>query len=125
MADVCEKDGCERPQRARQLCEMHYMQLKRAGLGPLRRKQPRQAEGLKRDCQLGQNFNCVDCGQKPYGGGMRCLTCFQVRCEERAEKSAHACGKHAAGTSCYSMCKCRCGECRDAIKMYARQRRAA
>jgi hypothetical protein len=122
----CEVDGCERPHRARGVCEMHYGRLKRGGLGELQRRQPRQATGLQLDCQLGQNHNCVDCGAvRPFGGGMRCLPCFQVRCEERAARLGHACLKHAAGASCYKMCQCRCGECRDAIAMYARQRRAA
>jgi len=88
MTDVCVHVMCEKPKRARGLCDMHYGRLKRAGLGELRRESPKRATGVRLDAQLGQNSNCVDCGQKPYGGGMRCLPCFQVRCDIRAERRA-------------------------------------
>jgi hypothetical protein len=117
MTDVCVHIGCERPQRARTLCEMHYGRLKRAGLGTLHRKQPRQAQGIQLDAQLGQNSNCVDCGAKPFGGGMRCLRCFQVRCDARAElrrslPSVHECTVHRPSMYCYKACQCRCSGCR-------------
>jgi hypothetical protein len=79
VTNVCVHVGCDRPQRARTLCEKHYGQLKRAGLGPLMRQPPRQAQGVQLDAQLGQNSNCVDCGQKPWHGGMRCWDCFKAR----------------------------------------------
>jgi hypothetical protein len=88
MFDRCLREGCERSQRARQLCDMHYTQLKRAGLSPLKKKQPKRASGRQLDAQLGQNSNCVDCGERPLFGGMRCLPCFQVRCAERSDREA-------------------------------------
>jgi hypothetical protein len=36
--------------------------------------------------QKGENRCCVDCGDRPWGGGMRCLPCFQRRCKERQEQ---------------------------------------
>jgi hypothetical protein len=69
MTDTCVHVGCVKVQRARRLCEQHYQQLKRSGLGQLERKQPRRATGLELDCQLGRNTACVDCGEQPWGGG--------------------------------------------------------
>jgi hypothetical protein len=82
----CELDGCDRPLRARGLCEMHYQKEKRAGLGELQRAKPRRAEGVELLAQKGENRCCVDCGDRPWGGGMRCLPCFQRRCKERQEQ---------------------------------------
>jgi hypothetical protein len=82
---TCAHVACDRSTRARGLCEMHYGQLKRAGLPPAVRRQPRQASGLQLDCQLGRNTRCVDCGDLPFGGGMRCLTCFQHRVSVRLD----------------------------------------
>jgi hypothetical protein len=83
MTDLCVHLQCDRVSRARGLCEKHYGQLKRAGLGPLMRKEPARPSGLQGLCQLGQNRSCVDCGDSPWGGGMRCLPCFQRRVEVR------------------------------------------
>lgn len=110
MTDTCVHVGCDRLQRARRLCPMHYQQLKRQGLGDLQRKQPRKATGVVLDAQLGQNSNCVDCGQKPWSGGMRCWACFKRQCDYRA-------GSHTVdtppGVSGYSA-GCRCRVCRTA-----------
>jgi hypothetical protein len=81
----CELDGCDRPSRARGLCEMHYQKEKRAGLGELKRAKPKLAEGVELLAQKGENRCCVDCGDRPWGGGMRCLPCFQQRCRDRQE----------------------------------------
>jgi hypothetical protein len=88
MTDVCVHVGCERRKRARQLCEMHYQQLKRDGLGQLRRTKPKQATGVQLDAQLGQNTNCVDCGRAPWHGGMRCWDCFKARIVAREGQAA-------------------------------------
>ena len=116
--NVCEAEGCGRVQRARHLCEMHYGQLKRAGLGTLQRQKPRPPTALERDCQLGLNGSCVDCGDVPFGGGMRCLWCFQVRCDRRqvdllAQGGPHYCLRHEPSLRCYKDCECRCDRCRE------------
>jgi hypothetical protein len=82
----CELEGCDRPSRARGLCEMHYQKEKRAGLGELQRAKPKLAEGVEALAQKGENRCCVWCGNPPWGGGMRCLPCFQRRCKERQEQ---------------------------------------
>jgi hypothetical protein len=122
---TCAHVACDRSTRARGLCEMHYGQLKRAGLPPAVRRQPRQASGLQLDCQLGRNTRCVDCGDLPFGGGMRCLTCFQQRVKVRLdEEGTHECGKHQQSSTCYRACRCRCGGCRRAVAdEKARERR--
>jgi hypothetical protein len=113
---TCAHVACDRSTRARGLCEMHYGQLKRAGLPPAVRRQPRQASGLQLDCQLGRNTRCVDCGDLPFGGGMRCLTCFQHRVSVRLDtETAHECVAHMPSTNCYRTCRCRCRECREAV----------
>ena len=120
MSDGCLIEGCGRRQRARQMCEMHYGQAKRAGLGELRRKMPERASGRKLDAQQGINSNCVDCWEKPYAGGMRCLPCFQARCDARA-------GTHSVvqrpGTAGYAA-GCRCRGCREAAALRQRELRA-
>jgi len=127
MTDVCVHVMCERPRRARGLCEMHYGRLKRAGLGELRRSKAGRPSGVKLDAQQGINRNCVDCGQQPYGGGMRCLPCFQLRCDMRAAQlrktsEVHTCVKHDPSPGCYVRCQCRCAGCRAAKSEYAKER---
>ena len=39
---------------------------------------------VKERARLGVNQFCVDCARTPFGGGMRCLECFQARCYERS-----------------------------------------
>ena len=89
MTETCVHVGCDRAQRARRLCSMHYVQLKRNGLPPLvERKRPAKPVGLRQLAQEGRNRACVDCYREPYGGGLRCLPCFQVRCRERSDREA-------------------------------------
>jgi len=84
----CTSDeGCDRPARARGLCEMHYTRLKRRGLDAAGRRKPRPHTTLERLAQEGRNSACIDCGVPPMFGGMRCEGCFQVRCDERAKRS--------------------------------------
>jgi hypothetical protein len=69
--------------------------------------------------RAGINRTCVDCGDRPWGGGMRCLDCFQARCDRNAG-TEHLCVRHPPGASCYQICRCRCGECREWKRAYAR-----
>ena len=119
MTATCVHVACDRPQRARTLCEMHYGRLKRAGLPTLMRTPPRQATGLQLDCQLGRNESCVDCGDTPYGGGMRCIGCFQKRVDEKS-------GTHTSllptGVQAYQE-GCRCRRCRIAAARFDTARR--
>jgi hypothetical protein len=120
MTNICVHVACDRPQRARTLCEKHYTQLKRSGLPTLIRQPPRKATGVRLDAQLGQNRNCVDCGEPPWGGGMRCWDHFKARCGQNAG-TEHLCTRHPAGASCYQICRCRCEECREGKRQYARR----
>jgi len=79
----CNQDGCGRSSRARGMCEMHYQRAKRAGLDGLVRQLPSKPSTLERLAQEGRNRSCRDCGGVPLFGGMRCLSCFRRRCDER------------------------------------------
>jgi hypothetical protein len=120
---TCVHVACDRPQRARTLCEMHYGQLKRSGLGPLIRQPPRQAKGVQLRAQLGENTACVDCGAVPWGGGMRCWDHFKARCDQRLEVHVARAEPSAAG---YGQ-GCRCAGCRRgaALAKAAERRRKA
>jgi hypothetical protein len=85
---MCGEAACARPVRARGVCEMHYGRMKRAGLGELQRATPRQPSTLERLAQEGRNRQCVGCGDLPLFGGMRCLRCFRLRCDERSSYGA-------------------------------------
>jgi len=85
---MCGEPGCVRASRARGLCEMHYTRLKRKGLDKSHRPEPRVPSLLERMAQEGRNRQCVDCGRVPLFGGMRCLDCFRVRCDERSTYGA-------------------------------------
>jgi hypothetical protein len=125
---VCAHLQCDDLSRSRGLCAKHYKELQRRGLpDPQRKKQPKQAVGLQRRCQEGTNDTCVDCGDSPFGGGMRCLECFQRRVNVRLdEEGTHECGKHSQSSTCYRACRCRCGGCRRAVAdEKARERRKA
>jgi hypothetical protein len=127
---TCVHVACDRPQRARTLCEMHYGQLKRSGLGPLIRQPPRQAKGVQLRAQLGENTACVDCGAVPWGGGMRCWDHFKERVRNRESEVArtstpHVCTRHEPSVTCYTMDRCRCHGCRQAKADYAADREAA
>ena len=78
------------------------------------------ARELSRD---GMNDACVDCGDAPFGGGMRCLPCMGKYVAKRRERvraglkgsiiDVHTCGKHRPSLTCYVKCRCRCRTCRD------------
>jgi hypothetical protein len=69
--------------------------------------------------RAGTNQFCVDCAERPWGGGMRCLPCFQLRVKRNAG-TEHLCVRHPPGASCYQICRCRCRECKDAKLEYAK-----
>ena len=75
--------------------------------------------GVMEMARLGTNPACVDCGDVPFGGGMRCWDCFKARCAP-AEKVEHVCTKHVSGVACYTICRCRCDECREAKSVYTK-----
>jgi hypothetical protein len=82
---MCSEEGCFRAVVTRDMCNAHYLRRKRAGtLGPLEVRKPRKPTTLERLAQEGRNLECVDCGGVTLLGGMRCLPCFQVRCEQRS-----------------------------------------
>jgi len=69
--------------------------------------------------RAGLNMSCVDCGASPFGGGMRCLGCFQARARKRA-------GEHTSSEPVsYSTYAggCRCRGCKKASADYKRKLR--
>jgi hypothetical protein len=115
---------CERPAAARLLCSSHYKQEFRAGrLEPTGRVKPKKAEGLQLLVQQGLNRSCVDCGDRPFGGGMRCLDCFNVRCQSKADSVPHQFPDPATYGTYVKGCRCR--DCRAAsagVKRASRNR---
>jgi hypothetical protein len=71
--------------------------------------------------QIGKNPRCVDCAGEPLFGGMRCLRHFQAKV--RANRGEHGCMQHGPSVHCYSACKCRCQDCRDAANLQRKQLR--
>lgn len=67
----------------------------------------------------GLNRSCVECGTYPFGGGLRCLPCFQARARQNA-------GEHTSSEpvsyATYAM-GCRCRGCKKASAAYTRRRR--
>ena len=109
---ICAHLQCEEASRTRGLCATHYKRLMRDTRPELIRQPLKVPDSLQRSCQEGTNRTCVDCGERPYGGGMRCLTCFQNRVEDRrASEPQHDCGRHRQSRTCYRTCKCRCRGC--------------
>jgi hypothetical protein len=122
----CGEEGCDRQSRSRGLCAFHYKRAQRAGLGKLVRSKPREHTPLEIVCQQGKNPACVDCGVPPLFGGMRCLDCFQRRCEAVRQTVPHMFDLPSS-YSTYSK-GCRCRECTDhaaAAKARNRRRKAA
>jgi hypothetical protein len=63
----------------------------------------------------GVNASCIDCGGNPLWGGLRCLTCFQRRADERSN-GIHGCPRHDPSSVCYNQCACRCEKCSEIEK---------
>ena len=75
---------------------------------------------VKERARLGVNQFCVDCARRPFGGGMRCLPCFQARA--RAKAGDHIVAEPPSNGTYAGGCRCR--ECRKAQAAYQRRRRA-
>lgn len=108
----CAHMMCDNAARKRGLCSTHYSRMHYARTGPV--------TTLDELCQAGLNRACVDCGAVPFGGGRRCLTCFQDRADRN--RGEHVANEPPSATS-YSQ-GCRCRECKLASAEYARERRA-
>ena len=116
---TCER--CARPARVRGFCDTHYKAAQRAGLHRVRQPVAK-AEGVKALAQAGENLRCVDCGNDPLFGGMRCLQCFQSRVKSRLLE-AHKCKLHEPGSTCYTKCRCHCAACRAEVARLQKERR--
>jgi hypothetical protein len=108
----CANMLCDQPAKKKGLCSTHYGRMMYGRVGP--------QTTMDELCQAGLNRECVDCGETPFGGGRRCLPCFQVRAEQNR-------GEHVASeppsSGTYSS-GCRCRDCKDAAAEYTRQLRA-
>lgn len=127
MLTECAHLRCDLEARSRGLCPTHYKRLMRRD-DPVRLRQhpaAREKSAAEARAADGVNQRCVSCGAPPLFGGMRCLPCFQARCEARREApGGHVCRHHAPSVNCYLRCACRCPGCRTA-KAQDRRRRAA
>ena len=79
---------CDKPPAARGLCNKHYLAAKKEGLEPAERRKRYKPSEVEEWARAGRNPDCIDCGDRPLFGGLRCLPCFQVRCEERSAYKA-------------------------------------
>jgi len=115
MVKQCVHVDCEKQRQDGQLCRRHYRQLADWTPTPV--------EELAR---LGRNVACVDCGDRPLFGGMRCHECFLTRVERRRKTSDHLFPDRASTPSTYSA-GCRCWDCRKVANanrtMYRRKAR--
>ena len=108
----CVHMMCDRTAKKRGLCLTHYSRMHYARTGPM--------TTLDELCQAGLNRACVDCDSVPFGGGRRCLECFQARAIANRGDHVHSEPPSQAG---YSL-GCRCRDCKAASAEYARERRA-
>ena len=79
---------CDKPPAARGLCNKHYLAAKKEGLGPAPKREPYQPSQVERLARDGRNPECIECGDEPLFGGLRCLPCFRRRCDERSAYKA-------------------------------------
>ncbi|HEY7823345.1 MAG TPA: hypothetical protein VIG24_10945 [Acidimicrobiia bacterium] len=114
MLRRCVNLMCDERQAQDGLCAAHWMRLANSRDGEM-------VTTLKERCQAGVNTACVDCGSSPFGGGMRCLSCFQSLARQRAGEHTIA-EPPSYGT--YTM-GCRCRDCKRASANYTRLRRQA
>jgi hypothetical protein len=106
---ICAK--CDRIASARGMCNQHYeLERKHGDLTDQPRLRPQKAEGVHALAQKGQNEACVDCQAEPLFGGMRCLDCFQARCDRIRHATPHQFAEPPS-YGCYNR-GCRCRECR-------------
>ena len=86
--------------------------------------------------RAGHNTECVDCGDEPLFGGMRCVRCFRGKAEQRRRNLAsggegkpgrykkvgsHTCAKHEPAVVCYIKCRCRCIDCLQVMTDYRKK----
>ncbi len=118
---TCAK--CDRRASARGLCARHYDVLRNnTQLEAQPRLRPQKTEGVAALAQKGENRECVDCGDLPLFGGMRCLDCFQTRCDQRRNATPHE-FVDPPSYGCYNR-GCRCSECRRYSATVKRRARA-
>jgi len=112
---------CDSRATARGLCNRHYLQAKKHNFDGVHRAEPTVRTKVEEWARAGENPACVDCGDLPLFGGMRCLDCFQSRCDRRKESEPH---QYAEPPSygCYVK-GCRCRECRAASATVKRRNR--
>jgi hypothetical protein len=79
---------CDRPLVARRLCNKHYLAERKEGVPASGRAKPRELSPVEELARAGENLECIDCGDVPLFGGLRCLHCFRARCDERSKFEA-------------------------------------
>ena len=112
MYDECVNMLCDNRAKKRGLCSVHYGRMMYGRVGP--------QTTLDELCRAGLNGECVDCGDRPFGGGRRCLECFQRRA--MSARGEHV-GSGPPSNAGYSN-GCRCRDCKVAAADYQRERRA-
>jgi hypothetical protein len=113
---------CDRQIAARGLCNRHYLQARKHGFEGVHHAGPVQRSQVEEMARTGSNPECVDCADVPLFGGLRCLECFQLRCDKRRHATPH---KFVDPPSYGGYVKgCRCGECRS-FSAYAKRRERA
>ena len=70
--------------------------------------------------RAGENRRCIVCADLPFGGGLRCLPCFQARARENAGE--HRASERPSYATYASGCRCRA--CKRESAEYTRRRRA-
>jgi hypothetical protein len=114
---------CDGQIRARGLCNRHYLRARQNGFDDVEYAEPVQRTKVEEWARAGENPACIDCGDKPLFGGLRCLDCFQVRCERRQESAPKHKFVDAPSHWGYNR-GCRCRDCMDATLVVKRRNRA-
>ena len=109
----CVNMLCDQTAKKKGLCLTHYSRMHYARTGPM--------TTLDEMCRAGLNRECVECGEAPFGGGRRCLSCFQARAI--ANRGDHVASQPPSSSTYSSGCRCRA--CKDAAAASTRERRAA
>jgi hypothetical protein len=101
---------CDGQIRARGLCNRHYLRARQNGFDGVEYAEPVQRTKVEEWARAGENPACIDCEDVPLFGGLRCLECFQVRCDRRRNSTPHD-FIDPPSYGCYVR-GCRCSECR-------------
>ena len=120
---TCVHLECDRPARIRGLCERHYDSLRKRAKRLQAGMSGEQRLTLRQLCNAGLNQACVDCGDAPLFGGLRCLDCFQIRCDSRKGSDEHLFTAKVPSMTTYRD-GCRCAECREISARYQRHYRS-